>query len=452
MSALEKRATFGLASIFALRMLGMFIILPVFALYAEHLPGGQNHILVGLALGGAYGLSQAILQIPFGWASDRYGRKPLLYLGLCLFAIGSFVAAGAENIWWVIIGRALQGSGAVSGVVLAMTADLTRDQHRTKAMALIGMTIGVTFAVSMAISPWLAKLIGVPGIFALTGGLALAALLVVYQVIPTPQVVHSRTSGKSEFAAVLRNTELMRLNLGIFVLHAALAALFVVIPFSLRDAGLAPDHHWQVYLPVMLAAFVFMVPAIIFGEKKFGAKRIFVMSIAVLFCGQLLLGFTQHSLLGLTVALAVFFTAFNLLEASLPSMVSQVAPAGTKGTATGIYSSIQFLGVCVGPTLGGFVSQRLGNSAVFWLTAVGTLAWLLVASTMRPLASVRLTTYTLRQMDEPAAKRLAEKLMGLPGVYEAVVLAKDGIAHLKVEKSGFDESAVLRLIGAASEG
>jgi len=451
MSALERRSTVGLSGIFALRMLGMFIILPVFSLYAAQLPGGQSHTLIGVALG-AYGITQAILQIPFGWASDRYGRKRMLYWGLGIFALGSFIAAGAHDIWWVIIGRVVQGAGAVSGVVIAMTADLTRDEHRTKAMAIIGMTIGVTFALSLVVSSWLAGLVGIPGIFALTGFLALAAMLIVYGVIPTPQASRARVAAGSEFLAVLRNPELVRLNLGIFVLHGVLMALFVVVPFALRNTGLASEHHWHVYLPVMFGAFVLMAPAIIFGEMKIGAKPMLVSSIAVLLIAQVLLGFAQQNFWGLVVALTVFFIAFNVLEASLPSMVSRVAPAGTKGTATGVYSSSQFLGLAVGAVTGGAVSQHFGGASVFMFTGAATLLWLVVALGMRPLLAVRVTTYALPELPDQKAQQLADALGDLPGVREAVVLAKDRVAHLKVEKSGFDEPAVLRLISALREG
>jgi len=451
MSALERRATIGLSSIFALRMLGMFIILPVFALYAAHLPGGQDHTLIGIALG-AYGLTQAVLQIPFGWASDRFGRKRLLYWGLALFAMGSFIAANAHDLHWIIVGRIVQGAGAVSGVVIAMVAELTRDQHRTKAMATIGMTIGLTFALSLVISPWLAGLVGVPGIFALTGVLALAAMAIVYKVIPTPQVSRPRTVRRDEFVAVLRNLELTRLNLGIFILHAVLMAMFVVVPFALINNGLAADHHWQVYLPVMVAAFILMVPTIIFGEKKLGAKAVFITSVAILFCGQIVFSLTQQNFWGLVSALVIFFTAFNVLEASLPSMISRVAPAHAKGTATGIYSSFQFLGAAGGAAAGGFISQHWDGSAVFMFTSIATLLWLLISLPMRPLPAVRVTTYTLPQLPEGRASELASELADITGVREAVVLAKEGVAHLKVEKSGFDESAVLRLISAVREG
>jgi MFS family permease len=263
MTPLELRASIGLSGIFGLRLLGMFVILPVFAIYAEQLPGGNDLMLVGLAIG-AYGLTQALLQIPFGWWSDRYGRKPVIYIGLVIFAVGSFVAALAPNIYIVILGRMLQGAGAISAAVIAMTADLTREDQRAKAMAMIGSTIGVAFALSLVVSPWLDRIIGVPGIFALTGVLALGAILVMWRAIPdAPQVPPVPGRALKDFWHVLMDPQLARLNWGIFALHAVLMALFIVVPFGLRDAGLPVSSHWQVYLPVMLGSFVLMMPSVL---------------------------------------------------------------------------------------------------------------------------------------------------------------------------------------------
>jgi len=392
MSAAELRASLGLAGIFGLRLLGMFIILPVFALYAEHLPGGHSHTLVGIALG-AYGLTQALLQIPFGWLSDRWGRKPAIYLGLIVFALGSLVAAFAHDIYMVILGRIVQGAGAVSAAVLALTADLTRDQQRTKAMAIIGVTIGATFGLSMVAGPVLSHLIGVPGIFALTGALAILALAVVRWVVPDTVAAVPRPAGeRSGFAAVLAHPGLLRLNYGIFVLHAVLMALFVVVPFALRDAGLAADHHWQVYLPVMAGAVVLMLPPMIVSERRGQQKLAFLGAIGVLLAAQLLLALLGPSLGSLAVALLVFFAGFNLLEASLPSLVSKTAPAQAKGTAAGVYSSVQYLGAFAGALVGGFISQHFGRPAVFLLCGLLTLSWLLVAWPMQAPAAVSVRT------------------------------------------------------------
>ncbi|MGH8752150.1 MAG: MFS transporter [Burkholderiales bacterium] len=444
MSPLELRASLGLASIFGLRMLGMFVILPVFALYAEHLPGGDNRTLVGIALG-AYGLTQAILQIPFGWLSDRYGRKPVIYCGLILFAFGSFVAAGAHDIYLIIFGRVLQGAGAISAAVIAMTADLTREQHRTKAMALIGSTIGLTFALSLVIAPLLYQWIGVPGIFALTGVLALAAMLMVFAVIPTPpHGLISRDGGK--FMAVLRDGQLLRLNYGIFTVHAVLMALFLVVPFALRQAGLEVNQHWKIYLPVMLVSFAVLVPALIFAEKKNKFKQVFCAAVLLLLLTHVLLPWLLSTLWEIAVALVAFFAAFNILEAMLPSLISRLAPPGAKGTAIGVYSSVQFFGIFVGAAAGGYLLQHYGNDAVFAFCVLLLAGWFIVALGMKVPDGVETKTYTIPAMDPHRASSLSRQLSTLPGVREALVLAAEGVAYLQVDKNGFDEQNVIRLI------
>lgn len=448
MSPIEIRATAGLAGIYGLRMLGMFIILPVFAFYAEHLPGGNNYTLVGVALG-AYGLTQAILQIPFGWLSDRIGRKPVIYIGLLLFAFGSFIAASADNIYWVILGRIVQGSGAISAAVMALAADLTREEHRTKAMAAIGMTIGTVFALSLIVAPGLNRLIGVPGIFAMTGILALLALIIVNKIIPTPLICrfHSDTEvSTGRFQNVLHNPELLRLNFGVFTLHATLMALWLVVPLSLRKAGLAADYHWQIYLPVLLISMALIVPAIIYAEKRAKLKPVFVASVSVLLVSQGLLAITIDSILGMAIALLVFFTAFNLLEASLPSLISKISPVGAKGTAIGVYSSIQFLGAFTGATMGGYLYGHHGGPSLFAFCSVLLALWLLLAITMKVPAAVRTKMYHVQEMESGKATGLSRELASLPGVHEALVLASEGVAYLKVDMKGFDETRVVQLL------
>ncbi len=448
MTPAERRASTGLASIYGLRMLGLFIILPVFALYAEHLPGGQSHLLMGIALG-AYGLTQAILQIPAGWLSDRYGRKPVIYVSLILFALGSFVAASADNIYWVIIGRVVQGAGALNAAVMALTADLTREEHRTKAMAMIGITIGITFSISMVLSPLLNSVIGVPGIFAMTGVLALLAMVVVKWVIPDPAITrfHSDTEASwGHFAEVLRNKELLRLDFGIFSLHAILMSVFMQVPFVLKRDGLEVGQHWYVYLPVMLIAFALMVPPIIIAEKKAKMKQIFMLAIFLAMCAQLLLMFGQNSLWGVAIALLIFFTAFNVLEATLPSMISKIAPLSAKGTAMGVYSSVQFLGAFSGAAVGGALMQYVGGNAVFVLAIVLLLLWLIVASGMQPPAAVSTKLYHLSVMNDAAAADLQKRLAQVQGVREVMVIAAENIACLKVDMKGFDKDAVEQLV------
>ncbi len=451
MTPLERRASMGLAGIYGLRMLGLFIILPVFALYAEHLPGGESHLLMGVALG-AYGLTQAILQIPAGWMSDRYGRKPVIYVSLVLFALGSFIAASADNIYWVIIGRVVQGAGALNAAVMALTADLTREEVRTKAMATIGMTIGVTFSISLVLSPLLNGVIGVPGLFALTGVLALAAIAVVKFAIPDPAITrfHSDTeAGHGHFREVLRNPDLLRLDFGIFALHAILMSVFMQVPFILQGNGLVVADHWQVYLPVMLVAFALMVPPIVIAEKKAKMKPVFMGAVALALVAQALLMTAQHSLWGVAIALLLFFTAFNVLEATLPSMISKIAPLAAKGTAMGVYSSVQFFGAFFGAAAGGALMQYVGGDAVFLFSMALLALWLVAASGMRPPAAVRTRLFHLPDLSESAAVELRRSLLQVTGVREAMVVASEGMACLKVDMQGFDEAAAEQLIKGA---
>jgi len=397
MTPQEFRASLGLSGVVGLRMLGLFIILPVFALYAESLPGGADRTLVGIALG-AYGLTQAIFQIPFGWLSDRWGRKPAIYLGLLILALGSVVAGLADSIWMVVLGRVIQGAGAVSAAVVALTSDLTRDVVRTKAMAIIGTTISLTFALSIIGGPILSRWIGVPGIFLLTGALALVALVLVKLGLPDPE---SRVTGgahpqRPSFFEVLVDAQLLRLNFGVFVLHAVLMVLWVVVPFELRTSGLEAPDHWKMYLPVMAGAVFLMVPAIVFSERHGWQRGAFVAAVALLAASEVVFAIATHSLLTLFIALLAFFTAFNVLEATLPSLISRAAPPAVKGTALGVYASMQFLGTFVGAIAGGWLSQHHGPTAVFGFCIALTLFWLFVAARPAPLAGRTLAPHSAR--------------------------------------------------------
>jgi predicted MFS family arabinose efflux permease len=380
MSARELRASFSLASIFGLRLFGMFIILPVFALYAERLPG-WNLTLVGIALG-AYGLTQAILQIPFGWASDRLGRKPVMVGGLLVFAVGSAICALAAEPWAVILGRTVQGAGAISGVAIAMAGDLTRPSQRTKAMAIIGSTIGLAFAGSFVAAPSLRNAVGVPGIFALTGVLALAAIAVVLWVVPDPP---PRRHGEARvpFAQVLRDPELARLNVGIFALHAVLMALFIVVPLSLVRAGLPSAEHWIAYLGAVGVGFLLMLPFVAVRRIARHERAIFLGSVALLAVGIAVLAVSADRLPHLGAGLVIFFTAFNVLEAKLPALVSKAAPPSAKGAASGVYSSVQFFGTFVGGAAGGAIAQHLGPVALLAACLAVTAVWLAAAWPMQ---------------------------------------------------------------------
>jgi MFS family permease len=380
MSAPELRATVSLAAIFALRMLGLFMIMPVFSVYAKTIPGGDNLLLVGIALG-AYGVTQSLLYIFYGWVSDMVGRKPVIAAGLIIFAIGSFVAAGAHDMTWIIVGRVIQGMGAVSSAVLAFIADLTAEEHRTKAMAMVGGSIGMSFAVAIVGAPIVFHWLGMSGLFALVGVFSILAVGVVIWVVP--DAPHKPVHVRAPFAEVLHNVELLRLNFGVLVLHATQTALFLVVPRLLVDAGLPVASHWKIYLPVMGLAFVLMVPAIIAAEKRGKMKAVVVSAIGLILIGQLLLGSLAHTLVIVSAVLFVYFLGFNILEASQPSLVSKLAPGNRKGAATGVYNTTQSIGLALGGVVGGWMLKHEGASAVFYTCSGLVLCWLIIAANMK---------------------------------------------------------------------
>ena len=382
MSPGELRASLSLASIFGLRLLGMFIILPVFSLWAQGRPG-WTLTLVGIALG-AYGLTQALLQVPFGAASDRRGRKPLMYFGLALFALGSFLCAASDSPWTMIAGRVLQGAGAISGVTIAMAADLTRESQRTKAMAIIGSTIGVVFALSFVAAPYLQESVGMHGIFAGTGVLALAAMAVVRFALPDAPQLAAR--GPIPWRVLFSARELLRLNVGIFSLHAILMAMFVVVPLAMVDAGLKLGSHSWVYLACVLAGFAFMLPAMV-GPLALRERPVFLGAIGLICVALALISAGLGSLALLVAGLVIFFTGFNVLEAKLPALVSRAAPREATGAATGIYSSVQFLGTFFGGAAGGSLAQHAGFAPVMLTCLVLAGAWLAVAWNMGEFVS-----------------------------------------------------------------
>jgi len=380
MSPEERRAGASLASIFALRMLGLFLILPVFSVYAKTLPGGDNLALVGFALG-AYGLTQAFFQIPYGIASDIFGRKQVIVVGLLVFALGSFVAAWAPDMTWIIIGRVLQGAGAISAAVTALAADLTREEHRTKVMAMIGSSIGLVFALSLVGAPILYGWIGMAGLFIMTGVLALAAIVLLLKAVPPAPPPHGHE--KLPLRRVVMDPDLIRLNVGIFVLHMVQMAMFVVLPHALvNHGGLEAAAHWKVYLPAVLLSFAIMVPAIIAAERKDKMRPIFLAAIALLVVVQSGLLIYSESLWALALWLVLFFIAFNVLEATLPSLVSRTAPPSAKGAALGVYNTTQALGLFVGGAAGGYIAQHFGDNAVFAACTGLVLVWLVVANSM----------------------------------------------------------------------
>ena len=383
MTPVERQASFSLATIFALRMLGLFLILPVFAIEARKLPGGDDPALVGLAMG-LYGLTQALLQFPFGLASDRLGRKRVIIFGLLLFAVGSMVAAWAPSLTWLAIGRAVQGAGAISAAVTALIADQTRDEVRTKSMALVGASIGLMFALSLVVAPLLVAHIGLSGLFMLTGMLALAGVAVVIWWVPAEPLVH-KDLPRGRLAEVLRLPALLRLNFGVFVLHGVQLAMWMAVPAMLVQAGLAREHHWWVYLPAVLGSFVVMGG--VFPMEKRGYLRAVFLSavglIALVQVGFLAVAASAPGIGVLATLLFMFFCGFNVLEATQPSLASRVAPVHARGAAMGVYNTLQSLGFFVGGALGGWLMKQMGAPGLFSVCAGAMLLWLLVAWPMR---------------------------------------------------------------------
>jgi MFS family permease len=434
MTAEERRATWGLGTVFSLRMLGMFMVLPVLTTYGMALQGATQS-LIGMAIG-VYGLAQAVFQIPFGLLSDRIGRKPLIIGGLLVFALGSAVAASADSIWGIILGRALQGSGAISAAVMALLSDLTREQNRTKAMAFIGVSFGITFAIAMVLGPIITHALGLSGLF---WGIALLALVgIVITLVLIPKSSHhvlNRESGlvESGFSLVLKNRRLLKLNIGIMSLHILLMASFVALPLAMEHAGFLRQQQWKVYLITMLVSFIAVIPFVIYAEKKRQMKRVFVACVVMIFLAEIVLWFAGLHLWVIFAGIQLFFIAFNVMEAILPSLVSKEAPAGYKGTAMGIYSTSQFIGVAIGGSLGGLLLQVDGTEMVFVGSAVVAAIWFMVSITMQEppyVSSLRIQLPDSAQHDKMA---LEHRLKEQPGVADVVVVLEEAAAYIKVD-------------------
>ena len=454
MTPTERRAAFSIAGIFSTRMLGLFMIFPVFALFAEQEFENITGTQIGIAIG-IYGLTQALLQIPFGSLSDKFGRKPLIIVGMLIFMLGSVVCALAESIEMMIVGRALQGMGAVAAVLMASVADLVREQYRLRAMSIVGMTIGLSFTLSLVAGPLLDAWIGVRGIFWVIAGLSLFGMLLVLFALPKIEnqtFQREALTDKSQFADVLKNRQLLRLDLGVFVLHAILTAMFVVMPLMLRDsAQLEAVDHWHIYLPVMLLSFVLMVPFVIQAESKGRMKQVFVGAIATIAMMQLaFIGF-EMSFWMLFALLLVFFTAFNLLEATLPSLVVKLSPADKKGTASGVYSTSQFMGAAIGGALGGYLYQHIGIEGVFMMTAVMAGFWVLIAMSMEKPQPLSIASVPVGDMSESEYDALQQKLEQYEGVFEAVIVPTEQRAYFKIDRKLINEVTLIEYIELSSE-
>ncbi|MFW3615108.1 MFS transporter [Billgrantia antri] len=451
--ASERRAITGLAGLYATRMLGLFMVLPVLALYADEL-AGATPLLVGLALG-VYGLTQAILQIPFGLLSDRLGRKPVIATGLLLFLVGSVVAAAADSISAVILGRCLQGSGAVAAAIMALLADQTREQVRTAAMATIGLSIGVAFAVAMVLGPWLAAAFGLASVFWFTAGLAVLGLAVLWKLVPpAPRRLRHRDVGidRGQLTEIFTRADLWRLDLSIFSLHLVLMAIFVAVPFRLVESGIAAERHGLTYLAIMTLAFAAMVPLVVVAEKRQRMKGMSLAAIAAIVVSLAGLAAFEGrwALFGW---LLLFFIAFNLLEAMLPSMLSKLAPAGAKGTAMGVYSTSQFLGAFLGGVLGGLLAQQWGLPSVFvGSAALAALWWLLILGMPAPPHLSSEVVALDGEHEEDTLDTLMASFADVAGVEDVLVVPEERVAYLKVDRRRLDEDALARLIRSNRHG
>ena len=444
MTALEKRSIAGLSSIFALRMLGLFMILPVFTLAADQYQAATP-ILIGFAIG-AYGLTQALFQIPFGMLSDRIGRKKVITFGLILFAIGSVVAALADSIYMVIIGRLLQGSGAIAAAIMALTADLTRDEHRTKAMASIGISIGLSFSIALASGAALEHWIGLSGIFWATAILSLLGIAVLHWWVPNPSRLMPHRDMKpvpEQFINVLCNPDIMRMVLSIMLLHLLLTLSFFALPITLFEhAGLAKDQHALAYLPILILAFISMIPFIIIAEKRHKMKAVFIGSIALLGLAQLGWAYFSTSLTGLLFCLWLFFTAFNILEASLPSLMSKLSPLANKGTAMGVYSTAQFLGAFIGGVLGGILYTYGNVIGIFIAGAVLTVIWLVIIIPMKPPQHLSTRIIELPHLNHTNQQAIAQEINDIKGVVETMLIIEEHVAYVKFSADNIDNTAL----------
>lgn len=446
MTKTELKSVSAIAAVYGLRMLGLAMVMPIFMLMSTHLRG-YTESLAGLAIG-AYGLSQALLQIPYGMLSDRFGRKPLIVIGLILFGSGSLVAAFSGSIYGVIVGRFLQGSGAIASVLMALVSDVTSEESRTKAMATIGIGVGVAFSISLVIGPLLGQLWGLEGIFGITAIFAALGLLVVIFVVPTPpkQAVHVDTEAVAgRIGAVLRNGRLLRLDYGVMTLHMVLVAFFVSVPTILQDNLHIPKvHHSWVYLSVVVPAFFAMIPFIIIGEKRRKMKQVLGGSVGLMAVSMALLAVWHNNFAAVWFFIFLYFMAFNLLEASLPSLVSKECRAGSKGTAMGIYATSQFIGAFLGGAMAGVILQHFGIVAVLALMVALLVAWLIVIIGMPQPSYSTSFVVKLASLDASKIGEVSQSLASVRGVEDVMIVPAERTAYLKVDKKALDEESLKR--------
>lgn len=448
MNSNELKSVLSIALIYVFRMLGLFMVLPVLPLYGNEIKYATPK-LIGVALG-AYGLSQAMLQIPFGFLSDRWGRKAVIAMGLLIFIFGSVVAANSETIYGVIAGRFLQGGGAIASTMMALMSDLTRVEQRTKAMAIIGISIGVSFAISLVVGPVLNRAYGLSGIFWATAVLGTIGLVVILMFTPTPRKqIYNRDSGfiVAEVGKVLSYPGLLRIDAGIFLLHFNLMAGFVGFPLVLQGTGeIADQNHYLVYLILLIGSFILMGPVMILSDKNHWTKRILMGCTALFIAAYAVIAERSDSLWWVCAGLFLYFMAFNLLEIVFPSLLSKLAPAGTRGTAMGAYSTMQFLGAFCGGLVGGWILDMWDLTVLFWVNGLVCLFWFLSYLTMNRPLNLSSRTLDMKDMDTATANQLREALSSLKGVKEVVIIEGESIAYLKVDDNLFDDESMAALV------
>ncbi|PID46532.1 MAG: MFS transporter [Proteobacteria bacterium] len=445
MNKLERRTALSLAAVFAVRMLGLFMILPVLPLYAERFEGATPY-LIGLAIG-IYGLTQASFQIPLGLLSDHFGRKRIIISGLLLFALGSVIAALSDTIYGIIIGRAVQGMGAIAAATMALAADLTEENHRTKVMAGIGVTIGIAFSVAMVLGPLVDQWYGLSGIFWVTAFLSLLGIALIVFVVPRPKkIVHHRDAGilGDYILPALKNSNLLRLNIGVFILHMVMTANFTVLPLLFKNQmGIESTSHWKIYLPVFVFSFLCSVPLIILAEKYQKMKPLFVVTVAALLLAQLGMAANLSALWSVLFCFVLFFISFNFLEAVQPSLVAKYSRVNIKGTAMGVFSTAQFLGIFVGGICGGLFLQHFGQVAVFLFGGAAALGWLLLTLTLPTPKFYKSLLLKLNSTVLADSHATSAELYKVPGIKEVAISPEEGVAYLKVDHSELNESDLL---------
>lgn len=441
MNKLEIRTALSLSAVFSVRMLGLFMILPILPFFAEKLQH-STPFLIGLAIG-IYGLTQALLQIPLGMLSDRIGRKPVIIGGLIVFALGSILAALTDDIYIILIARAIQGSGAVAATTMALAADLSREDHRAKVMAFIGMSIGISFAVAMILGPMISQWAGLSGVFWVTAMLAVIGILLIQFVVPTPDKtkIHRDAGIITDYIKpVLKEGTLLRMNASVFLLHLLMTATFISMPLILRDNMRLTNiiEHAYIYIPILFISFLFSLPLIIIAEKYRKVKAIFVIAVTLLIISQILMGFSQYSFFWLMFSFLLFFIGFNFLEAVQPSLVAKYSDVNTKGTAMGVYSSSQFFGSFLGGTFGGLALQYWGISGIFIFGVIAAILLLIVAISLPKPDFFKSQVIKLKDKYLENTGESTAQILAIKGVKQAAISVDEGVAYIKIDTLEID--------------